>query len=588
VSSDSLGHNRTSTPLQKKSELEQEKIEQIIEKIVKFRTLNLSNNSLSHIPEALIKSIEGVTATFKKKKKKIVVKDISFTNNKFVKWPVDFLTKMSALNILEVTELNAQFCALQDIECDWAKLFPTIERVYLFANYIRSIPDSLGKCENLVTIDIRSNPCIRPKDEFLPFLTDYNLCRIKNLTTLKISSCYDFIKNDKDDSGDEDKLYVPLSLLEIHQESLTTLDLSFNNIISFCGRPKKPICMKSLTELSLILNEISTLESTVFNGEVLPVLKTLRLSNNKLTELPDEFCSINSLEKLFIDHNNLASLPKNFGNLKKLIHLDLGSNCIKELPESFQNLRELFVLDLKSNQIESVSNQILENLCELSDLFLSGNKLSNETFSLKIMGKHMKNLNILNLGFNNFTSIHEIFEFEDEEKGELCLPNIKQLILTGNKLTSFPDQLTKRSSLSILHLAHNRLKTLPENFFQNLKNIQKLSLCGNQLDNRVLPSDSLLTEKATILDLSHNNFDFSKVDLGKLNPLFLEGRKHFSRDFQIDFNNNEEESLTEANEFILSGVAHTIGRRPNMEDTYIINKNIDTGSSDLRFQLWHI
>ncbi len=57
-----------------------------------------------------------------------------------------------------------------------------------------------------------------------------------------------------------------------------------------------------------------------------PNLKSLILSHNQLTELPDSIGKFEQLESLGLANNKLVALPKSIGRLKKLISLDLDGN----------------------------------------------------------------------------------------------------------------------------------------------------------------------------------------------------------------------------------------------------------------------
>lgn len=78
---------------------------------------------------------------------------------------------------------------------------------------------------------------------------------------------------------------------------------------------------------------------------------TLDLSCNKLTVLPDNFCTLTRFVKLDLSKNALSSLPENFGELTNLRHLDLLGNKLQKLPISFANLESLKWLDLKNNPL---------------------------------------------------------------------------------------------------------------------------------------------------------------------------------------------------------------------------------------------
>ncbi|XP_012945636.1 leucine-rich repeat-containing protein 59 [Aplysia californica] len=102
------------------------------------------------------------------------------------------------------------------------------------------------------------------------------------------------------------------------------------------------------------------LDLSMSNLEVVPVKELaalpkatqLDLSCNRLTVLPDAFCTLTHIIRLDVSKNGLTELPKDFGHLDNLQHLDLLGNSLTTLPRSFCHLRKLKWLDLKDNPLE--------------------------------------------------------------------------------------------------------------------------------------------------------------------------------------------------------------------------------------------
>ena len=90
-------------------------------------------------------------------------------------------------------------------------------------------------------------------------------------------------------------------------------------------------------------------------------LGNLYLEWNKIEELPDSFCYLNSLTNFAISNNLLISLPSNFGNLSNLIFLDLGYNKIESIPESIGNLQNIMYFWIFNNELSSLP----ESICDL-------------------------------------------------------------------------------------------------------------------------------------------------------------------------------------------------------------------------------
>lgn len=102
--------------------------------------------------------------------------------------------------------------------------------------------------------------------------------------------------------------------------------------------------------LDLSLSEL--VEPPVKELAELPKATRLDLSCNKITILPDSFCSLEHLKELDLSKNQLRELPANFGRLAGLQKLDLYSNNLTTLPLSMCRMKNLRWLDLKGNPLE--------------------------------------------------------------------------------------------------------------------------------------------------------------------------------------------------------------------------------------------
>jgi Domain of unknown function (DUF1963)/Leucine rich repeat len=67
-------------------------------------------------------------------------------------------------------------------------------------------------------------------------------------------------------------------------------------------------------------------------------LETLRLTSNRITELPSAMEALTSLEFLDISYNDLVSLPECIGTLPKLRTLEAEGNRFKSLPKTLANI----------------------------------------------------------------------------------------------------------------------------------------------------------------------------------------------------------------------------------------------------------
>lgn len=201
-----------------------------------------------------------------------------------------------------------------------------------------------------------------------------------------------------------------------------------------CTLPQELSFLTRLTQIQLSYNYLFSIKE-IF---MLTCLKTLDVSHNLLSDLPQEMGALEKLEELKICSNHelqwdpviysLTSLrdlnlrdckvdviSKDIYKLTRLVFLYLGKNSIREIPEEIGELKQLKVLELPRNQLQNLPNRLWE----------------------------LTQLNRLNLDFNNLTYLsHQI----------TCLSNLYQLGLFDNNVVFEPHLLP---SLRWLHVSRS-------------------------------------------------------------------------------------------------------------------------------------
>ncbi|XP_008586400.1 PREDICTED: leucine-rich repeats and immunoglobulin-like domains protein 1 [Galeopterus variegatus] len=232
--------------------------------------------------------------------------------------------------------------------------------------------------------------------------------------------------------------------------SLQVLDLSWNNITEIRGA-----CFPHglhIKELNLASNRIGTLESGAFDGLSRSLL-TLRLSKNRITQLPVKAFKLPRLTQLDLNRNRIRLIEGlTFQGLDSLEVLKLQRNNISKLTDgAFWGLSKMHVLHLEYNSLVEVNSGSLYGLTALHQLYLSNNSISR----------------IHRDGWSFCQKLHE-------------------LILSFNNLTRLDEEsLAELSSLSVLRLSHNSISHIAEGAFKGLKNLRVLDLDHNEIAGTV-------------------------------------------------------------------------------------------------------
>ncbi len=160
--------------------------------------------------------------------------------------------------------------------------------------------------------------------------------------------------------------------------------------------PKYREVTKGDTSLDLAHKGITeiTLEEGTALAHNYPKLKSLNLSENKLTSLPKTIGQLHKLEELSLDLNKLTSLPKTIGQLTSLKWLSLRSNKLTSLPKTIGQLKNLIKLDLSNNQLKTLPAGVFSGLTNLKQLGLSNNQLNDQAINVLVKMTWLKFLSV--------------------------------------------------------------------------------------------------------------------------------------------------------------------------------------------------
>lgn len=328
---------------------------------------------------------------------------------------------------------------------------------------------------------------------------------------------------------------------------------------------------ETITTLTLSLNNIQTIEVAALK---LPQLLNLNLSKNRIKNLPKNFSeSFPNLINLDLSYNYIEEIPESSSIFPETLkELNLSHNCIEKVSTTITSLRNLISLKINDNKLTYVPklNPFIQLFCasdnkiseiESQDLFsliginlqnneltsypigiyhpyleginLSHNKISRINFSSSIEENQNRNLEFIDLSFNQIEFIpKELFE---------CYPNIQRLFVHFNKISEIPSEISNCEFLKELSISFNPIRNImsiprslvalyasncliesfsESSFVEDESDLllERLFLSGNKIESfSIIPSLKILnlshnrivkmpvvTQKIAILDLSMN------------------------------------------------------------------------------------
>uniref|UniRef100_UPI00358F0F19 toll-like receptor 13 n=1 Tax=Myxine glutinosa TaxID=7769 RepID=UPI00358F0F19 len=249
--------------------------------------------------------------------------------------------------------------------------------------------------------------------------------------------------------------------------TLDSLDISQNGITNFSVEVEVKI-----KRLVLCRNNISKLE---FSSRFFPYLQKFDFCQNKIEHMSDDlFRNFTSLTSLVLNNNPLnISVLKHSGLLKLdelyVSNLAISSSSLSELCD-FSRRVKLRKLIANYNQITTIDSEKLANCSHLKSLSISDNRIKS---LVKEEFKHTINMQALYLGFNHIIRIANT-TWQN-------LKNLTKLRVNGNNFEVVEYLFSPLSRLENLDLGRNKISNIPTTAFLNLNNLKYLNLDYNQI-----------------------------------------------------------------------------------------------------------
>ncbi|KAL0274505.1 UNVERIFIED_CONTAM: hypothetical protein PYX00_002607 [Menopon gallinae] len=403
-----------------------------------------------------------------------------------------------------------------------------------------------------------------------------------------------------------------------------------NVIIHLCPLPDRPISdvLSSFNTSSVktfkfqSYRDLSNIFSRIRHLANLRNVTKLILSNNNLTELPNDFLrGFTDLTWLDLKENNLKLPNGFFESVPRLQVLELGGNGLTQIdPPLLSHLNELHLLNLWKNRLRKITRDVFSGLSSLEKLDISTNSiefLPNDVFH------DLKNLQQLSLHSNNFTKLPtglltenrklQIFRLHDNHGslrfagGDFAnLTELTEIHLMRNDIASIPeDVFWGASSVIAISLQGNSLEDLPQSLFRDQGKLQSLDLSKNLI--RYLPN-SIFTHLVNlkILRLGFNkmktisrelfygaynlvSLEMERNELSHIDPESFSHLNHLEKarfsDNLLSFLPDGNDTGPEINYDVLFGNTSPFRNCISLQELYLANNSITEIFSDWRFNL---
>lgn len=324
-----------------------------ISDLTNLELLDLSFNSLKHLPDSF-NQLNSLTV-------------LKLDSNQFKEFPL-ILSELPDLRELTFSNMD-----LEELPEKIDEGFPKLEILDLSNCYLKTLPASIGSLKSLSELKLHyNNPLVSLPEEIgqlynLEFLS-INRTSVKDppKSILKLPNLKTLQARPRDLPEDFKARYHDGRFLNLLFEA--DLLRKLENII---GRPLPYV------------HEFSAETSFGFKVEDGHIVG-LAISSSDLQELPEELGKLSNLKWLNVSYNKLNNLPS-IESLKKLTHFNAAWNDLSELPESFIHLTSLEVLDFAANELKTLPLSLTECIT-LRSLNISRNHI--KTLSLSLGNLH--------------------------------------------------------------------------------------------------------------------------------------------------------------------------------------------------------
>jgi predicted outer membrane repeat protein len=477
-----------------------------IYQLINLKELYLDNNQIYYIDNDLGDLVNMEILTINNNEISSIPDDIRFLSN--------------------LKELNASNNQLLSFN-SYLNYLGQLQYLNLGNNYISEIPSSINQINNLRKLYLSNNQIsIIPNELF-------NLFNLRELY-LQYNSIYE-LPDRFNNLSHLEVFQIQYNQLHELPSSICQIDVDFSlsgsEINSFLKFQQNYFCFNLPSCINLHIDSQQIIGEQDCYGSDLQVLSEI-LDLNQISGSPTNWgvWENDRLVELNMSNQNITELPENLGYLAELKILEFKNNQIITIPNSIEFLVNLDSLDLSNNNLTNLSTGFSE-LEDLNLLNLSGNDIENyptvidSIFSLNILNLSNNNIQFVSDNINNLENLYSLNlsnnNIEQLPEDLSSLININYLDISNNEITDIPNSFISFSQLQKFYAQNNEISSVP-NIFEQLYNLIEIDLSNNQiieLDNNFfisnyltdvnLSDNKLLRLPSSLCDAPISNIDVS-------------------------------------------------------------------------------
>ncbi|MBN3311145.1 LRIG1 protein, partial [Amia calva] len=349
-----------------------------------------------------------------------------------------------------------------------------LREVHLDHNALTSIPSLGAASSKIISLYVHHNKIQRIEANQLKAYTSLETLDLNSNDITEIrSTCFPSGLQIKDLYLGSNRIStIEPNAFDSLSRSLQSLRLSKNKITQL---PVKAFQLPQLTHLELNRNKLRLIEGLTFQG--LDNLEVLKLQRNNISKLTDgAFWGLAKMRTLHLDYNSLTEVNSgSLYGLSALLHLQLSNNSISQInPDGWRFCSKLKELILSYNNLTRLNEESLAVLGDLHILRLGHNSISHIAEGAF---RGLKALRILELDHNDISGT-----IEDTNGAFIGLDSLSELTLFGNKIKSVAKKaFSGLEALEHLNLGNNAIRSIQPEAFIKMKSLRNLRINSDSL-----------------------------------------------------------------------------------------------------------